>query len=53
MSVLTFSAFSNTISESGIHRGNEDSCGNENQKSRKNIFSVEKQSTSELFSYEN
>ena len=29
-------------SEPGIHRGNEDSRGNENRKSRNNIFSVEK-----------
>ena len=31
--------------EHGICCGNEDSCGNENRKSQKNIFSVEKQST--------
>ena len=31
------------IPEPGIRRGNEDSRGNENQKSRKKIFSAEKQ----------
>ena len=32
-----------TYSEPGICRGNEDSRGNENQKSQKIFFSVEKQ----------
>ena len=30
------------VTEPGIHRGNEDSHGNENRKSQKNIFSVKK-----------
>ena len=30
------------VAEPGIRRGNKDSRGNENRKSRKNIFSVEK-----------
>ena len=38
------------LTEPGICHGNQDSCGNENRKSRKNIFSIEKKSTSILFS---
>ena len=35
--------FLRNISEPGIRRGNEDSRGNENRKSRKKNFSTEKQ----------
>ena len=38
-----------TSTEPGIHHGNKDSRGNENQKLLKNVFSVDKKSTSILF----
>ena len=40
-------------SEPGILRGNEDSRGNENKKSRKKIFSVGKEIDKHTFFYEN
>ena len=39
----------NIETEPGIHYGNEDSHGSENQKSRNKIFSMGKKSTSILF----
>ena len=41
---------SDHLSEPGIRRGNEDSRGNENRKSRNKISSMRKKSTSILFS---
>ena len=37
------SKLESAVSEPGIRRGNEDSRGNENRKSRKKFFSAEKQ----------
>ena len=43
----------NQFAEPGIRRGNEDSHGNENRKSWKNMFSVEKNQQAYFFFYEN
>ena len=47
--IVTALIWRKSLPEPGIHRGNEDSRGNENQKLQNKIFSVGKKTTSILF----